>query len=1672
MKNTIKNIINDFKCLITSKPFLRDAVAIIVFISISIFSGYALSVVSSYRTLLNILLVVFCLCLFLYRLLTIKIFPINSVKSAAVNLLKSLFLDSSFIYLLILIFASLIAMSVNNDFTDVGIKTFLNQFLMFFAAFLITKIFPFKTIIKYFRKIFPFICLVALVLYIFLNVFNIDYPFNSFTSSYASYDNYFYTFFSFVGLRNRNCGFFWEPALYGLFLCFAVICEILFAERKIRISVLILYLISIITTFSSSSIIILIFALPVCVAIAKKEVIDRNFVILLISSLVCLVAILIVVIFNTNISAKFIVNGKSDTFSTRLYGPGVNFVVMYENPFGVGFSNETAVFFETANRMGVGSSVSVQTFSFGYWISAFGFPGLLLMFIPLLFLVLNDKIPVYASILIALLSLLFALSEPLNNVLFFIILLFYAINESTLFKKKRDICSNDKHSLIKEISNSKNTSLLAKNSLGSFVVKGLAMFISLFTTSAYISYFADPKGEGMLSLWFTILSLLTWILIFDFGIGHGLKNKLINSYAKGSKDTTKKILASSYIGISLISLTIFVVGCTLIFIVDPYNLFNIDSSLVELKSIRLSLVFILLGICMNFVLKLVGNIYESLQKQWVSNLCAVLQTFSILMFVTFFRFTSNESQIIGVSVAYLLASNLPYAFLTLILFMGKFKKYRFNLKDFSLKFSKSVLSLGGVFFLIQISMMLINSTNTFLIQQIFGSTYPGAAAEFTYYHKIFNIIIVVSQLLSGPLWVIIAKAKSENDSKYLRKISRIIIYGIVAFSLLDLVVFLCLPFIFKIWISNADFTFSWMASAIFAINALIVMTVVLFSAISNGLSYLKYQVLGFLIGLILKIITVVLVVVLHNNGRLNEWYFIELTTTIAYLPVLFLLPIGNHKCLRREPKRKTKKIFLLGYFSELIDSGRNAPLAAESICLYIKDVLESNKLVNYEIVNLANSRRKFVVERTKKLRNFTQIGTSCFGRVYRKFLWKKFYWKKIYRFCKQNMQENDVVLIYHSLLNGKLIKKVRANLHIKTILIGAEFYSDVTNNVAGKRIEQEMYGYANAHILISDALKNEIYHKRPSIILNGDYRDIDIKCKEKFNLDGKKHLVYAGTFDPVKGGVFSAIQTMALLDDSFVLHILGFGNINSVKREIENLNLSDKVIIEGELHGQELVDFLSRCDIGLSTQNSYATFNSTSFPSKIVLYTKCGLKIVSTPTPSLLNSPFKKNLFISSGDKPENIKDAIIKATKKNIKQIRINQIRTQFESEFWGLINQISNSKRFLFVNNCFGGSTGTICREIHEYVLQQGQDSLFAYATGKSKRSIFYKKYSCRIESYISACITRINGDYFGNMLGATQKLIRITQKYKPNLINLHCVNSYSLNLSKYFNYVKTLSLPVVLTNHALFYATGSCGYPYNGCKGYLKGCKNCPNKRYASKSIFIDRASKNWISMKNNLNDPRVFMTSVSDYVNNFCASSKITKKIPNKTILNGIDTSVFSSAKRSKTRNAQTTILYVTSDINNHNKGFDQFCSIAKELNNDSFKFIVVGDKKKKKFNQNNVLFLGKINNINELAEIYASCDLLLITSRNETFSLPVAESLCSGTPIVGFKCGGPESFAPNEYSKFFDFGDCDGVIRYIKSKKYLLIDRKKCSVDSKRLFDKQMMLDKYLDFYNYIFNKNA
>ena len=403
----------------------------------------------------------------------------------------------------------------------------------------------------------------------------------------------------------------------------------------------------------------------------------------------------------------------------------------------------------------------------------------------------------------------------------------------------------------------------------------------------------------------------------------------------------------------------------------------------------------------------------------------------------------------------------------------------------------------------------------------------------------------------------------------------------------------------------------------------------------------------------------------------------------------------------------------------------------------------------------------------------------------------------------------------------------------------------------------------------------------------------------------------------------------------------------------------------------------------------------------------------------------------------------------------------------------------KILQVNNYYpSGSTGKIVNDIHKQLLSDGFESIVCYAIGGKVNENNIYRFSNMFHQKFNSLLSSLTGIMYDGCFYPTSKLIRIIKSNKPDIVHLHCINCHTVNIFRLLNWLKSNKIKTVLTLHAEFMYTANCGYALD-CNKWLTGCGNCPRLKRATQSIVIDNTHLSWKKMYKSFKGfDDLIVASVSPWLMERAKNSPILKEFDHTVVLNGLDTNIFKIYNTEKLRKElnlenKKVIFHATakfSDNKEHTKGGYYVIKLAKMLEKDNVHVLVAGDYAKGIKVPNNVTLLGKVNNQTELAQYYSMADLFLLTSKKETFSMTTAESLCCGTPVVGFKSGAPEQIAIKEYSSFVEPGNIEKL--YNEVKKYL--NRKKdnnLEKISREKYSKENMFNEYIKTYEKLLIKD-
>lgn len=246
---------------------------------------------------------------------------------------------------------------------------------------------------------------------------------------------------------------------------------------------------------------------------------------------------------------------------------------------------------------------------------------------------------------------------------------------------------------------------------------------------------------------------------------------------------------------------------------------------------------------------------------------------------------------------------------------------------------------------------------------------------------------------------------------------------------------------------------------------------------------------------------------------------------------------------------------------------------------------------------------------------------------------------------KELVQDGDTLWVYHSLGLTWALNRLKRCRRFRLILEVEELYGDAWQSPRISRREVRYARIADTYIFPSEELNRRVnLQGKPYAITHGTYRLSDSECRPAS--DGIIHVVYAGTLEPVKGGVYAAIDAAKYLPGNYHVHILGTGTDEHLRRMREKLDAVSaesvcRLTYDGVLYDKAYTDFLHSCHIGLSTQDPAGDFNATSFPSKVLSYMASGLRVVSARIPVVENSLVGDCLYYYGEQSPEAIAAAI-----------------------------------------------------------------------------------------------------------------------------------------------------------------------------------------------------------------------------------------------------------------------------------------------------------------------------------------------------------------------------------------------------------------------------------------------
>ena len=323
----------------------------------------------------------------------------------------------------------------------------------------------------------------------------------------------------------------------------------------------------------------------------------------------------------------------------------------------------------------------------------------------------------------------------------------------------------------------------------------------------------------------------------------------------------------------------------------------------------------------------------------------------------------------------------------------------------------------------------------------------------------------------------------------------------------------------------------------------------------------------------------------------------------------------------------------------------------------------------------------------------------------------------------------------------------------------------------------------------------------------------------------------------------------------------------------------------------------------------------------------------------------------------------------------------------------------KVLFINSVCGiGSTGRICTDLAQQLEAEGNEVKIAYGR-KGTVPEQFQKYAVRIgtdfDCKMHAIQTRLFDTHGFGSKHATKEFLKWAEEYKPDLLWLHNLHGYYINVEMLFDWIKKHpEMQVKWTLHDCWAFTGHCSYcsqlrRYPACFAMSSVSKNFERKRKA------------FTGVKN------MTLITPSKWLADLTRQSFL-NEYPVEVHYNTIDTSIFKptpSDFRERYGLQDKIIVLGVANVWEDRKGLFDFYKLA-EMLGDRYVIVLVGLTEKQIKNlPKNIKGIQRTNSPQELAAIYTAADVFVNPTYEDNYPTVNLEAQACGTKVITYDTGG-------------------------------------------------------------------
>lgn len=338
-----------------------------------------------------------------------------------------------------------------------------------------------------------------------------------------------------------------------------------------------------------------------------------------------------------------------------------------------------------------------------------------------------------------------------------------------------------------------------------------------------------------------------------------------------------------------------------------------------------------------------------------------------------------------------------------------------------------------------------------------------------------------------------------------------------------------------------------------------------------------------------------------------------------------------------------------------------------------------------------------------------------------------------------------------------------------------------------------------------------------------------------------------------------------------------------------------------------------------------------------------------------------------------------------------------------------------YAHINTFPHGSTGNIMMKEHKELLAGGKESFAFWGRGRDAEDCHEMRFASDWDVYLDGVQTRLDGKAGFHSKAATKRLLARLDEIQPDVVHLHNIHGYYVNIEMLFGWLEKHACHVEWTLHDCWAFTGHCThFTYAKCEQWKDCCaysNSCSQLNAYPKTLASVSCSWNYNQKKRIFNlvpANRMKIVAPSRWLADLVGESFLSK-YPVEVRHNSIDTGVFKPTKsdfRERYGIGDRFMILGVASPWTERKGLADFLELASKLNRNKYVIVLVGlSQKQIKMMPEEIVGIPRTDSGEELAGIYSTADVFFNPTAEDNFPTVNLEAEACGTPVVTYDTGG-------------------------------------------------------------------